>query len=136
MRKIIAVLAVGVILSGCATTENVLKEIAGVSTASVEAVRADAASKIFAYDYKTCYDKAEALLREMPRTSIYAKKKDMIAVYVINPNTTPVGIFFTQVDSGHTRVEISSESTPAKEWVARSIFTETVQPAEAIITNL
>ena len=82
--------------------------------------------KVFEYDYKTCYEKTEALLKKMPFVNIYAKDKGMIAIYYINPDTTPVGIFFKEVDATHTQVEISSESTVAKEWIAKNIFSETV----------
>jgi len=128
MRNLIAVLAACLLLSGCATLGNVWTEFLGVSTQGIEAARPDAMTKVFEYDYKTCYAKAEALLKRMPRTSIYAKNAGMIAVYVINPNTTPVGLFFTEIDATHTKVEVSSPSTPVKEWVAKNIFTEKVQP--------
>ncbi len=127
MKNAIVVLVACAFLCGCATPGNIWKSFLGVSTEGIEASRGDAVTKVFDYDYKACYDKLEALLKKMPNVSIYAKTKDMIAVYVINPNTTPVGLFFKAIDSGHTKVEISSESTPTKEWVARSIFSETVQ---------
>ena len=133
MRIIIAVFAVCLVLSGCATPGNIWKEIAGVSTTDIEKAREDAVSKVFAYDYKTCYRKVEELLRLMPNVSVYAKGKDMIAIYVIHPDTTPVGIFFKQVDAAHTQVEISSPSTPIKEWVAKNIFLETVQKPQELM---
>jgi hypothetical protein len=126
MRKIIVLLAACALLSGCATPGDVWKEFVGVSTKGVEQARVDAMTKIFDYDYKTCYGKVEEFVKTMPAVSIYAKDKDMIAIYVVNPNTTPVGIFFKEIDSGHTQVDVSSESTPTKEWVANSIFSETV----------
>ena len=128
MRNIIAVSAVCLFMCGCATPGNVWKEFVGVSTKGVEDARADALTKVFDYNYKTCYEKVEALLKKMPHVSIYHKDRGMIAVYVINPNTTPVGIFFKETDAGHTQVDISSESTPTKEWVANNIFSEKVMP--------
>jgi len=94
----------------------------GVSIKGVTDARVDAMTKVFDYDYKTCYEKTDALLRKIPNASVYRKEKDMIAIYVIDPNTTPVGVFFREIDPGHTQVEVSSESTPTKELVANSIF--------------
>lgn len=132
MKKIIVLLAICAVLSGCATAGDVLKEVAGVSTKEIEAARADAMTKIFDCDYKTCYEKVEAFLKKMPNVSIYSKDKSMIAVYVINPNTTASGIFFTEIDSAHTQVDVSSASTPTKEWVANSIFSGTVVKQEKV----
>ncbi|MFH1190015.1 MAG: hypothetical protein V1682_04925 [Candidatus Omnitrophota bacterium] len=130
MKKMIAMVSVCIFICGCATSGNVWKEVVGVSTKEVENARPDALTKVFDLNHKTCYDKAEALLRRMPYVSIYHKDKGMIAVYVINPNTTAVGIFFKEIDSGHTQVDVSSASTPTKEWVANNIFSGKVIPME------
>ncbi len=130
MRNIIAVSAACLFIYGCATSGNIWKEFVGVSTKGVEGARVDAMKKILEYDYKTCYEKVEVFVKKMPYVSVYYKDKGMIAIYVINPNTTSVGIFFTAIDAGHTRVDVSSESTPTKEWVANSIFSGTVLPQE------
>ena len=130
MRNIIAVSVMCLFMCGCATPGNVWKEFVGVSTKGIEDARVDAMKKIFDYDHKTCYEKVEALLKKMPDVSVYYKDKGMIAIYVTNPNTTSVGIFFGSPDASHTQVDVSSESTPTKEWVANSIFSETVLPQE------
>ncbi|MBU0895296.1 MAG: hypothetical protein KJ584_01730 [Candidatus Omnitrophica bacterium] len=130
MRNIIAVSVMCLFVCGCATSCNVWREIAGTSIKGVEDARVDAMKKILNYDYKTCYEKVEAFLKKMPYVSVYYKDKGMIAIYVTNPNTTSVGIFFAVTDAGHTQVDVSSESTPTKEWVANSIFSETVLPQE------
>ncbi len=132
MKKIIVLLAVCALLSGCATPGDTWKEFLGVSTKGIEDARVDALTKIFDCDYKTCYEKAETLLKKMPNVSTYRKDKGMIAVYVINPDTTPVGIFFKEIDSGHTQVDVSSESTPTKEWVANNIFFEKISQQEKV----
>ena len=130
MRNIIVVSVMCLFMCGCVTSGNVWREIAGTSTKGVEEARVNAMKKILDYDYKTCYEKVEAFLKKMPYVSVYYKDKGMIAVYVINPNTTSVGIFFTEIDAGHTQVDVSSESTPTKEWVANSIFSDTILPQE------
>lgn len=126
MKKLMMVLAVAVALSGCATPREMWDSFAGISIKGISDARADAVSKVFDYDMKTTYEKSEALLKLMPKVSIYRKEPKLIAAYVINPDTTPVGLFFESVDGAHTKVEISSESTPVKEWVARCIFSEKV----------
>ena len=135
MKKVVAMFALCLVMSGCATSGNIWKEIAGTSTQEIEETRVDAVSKVFEYDYKTCYFNVEKLLNKMPKISIYSKDNSTIAVYFINPDTTPVGLFFKEIDSTHTQVEISSPSTPAKEWVAKNIFTETVQEPQKLITK-
>ena len=126
MNKFIVFLAICLLLSGCAIAGDGWKPLLGVSTRELKNCRSEAAVKVFEYDYKKCYKKTEALLKEMPNIEVYDKSKEMIAIFYINPDTTPVGIFFKEVDASHTQVEISSESTVAKEWIARNIFSETV----------
>ena len=135
MKRVVAVLAMLVLLSGCTTPGDYWKKVVGVSTKGIEDARVDAVSKVFDYDYKTCYDKAEALLKTMPKVSIYAKAKGMIAVYVIDPDTTPVGLFFKEIDAGHTQVEVSSGSTPTRDWVAKNVFAEALQKQETVKVN-
>lgn len=139
MKKIIAISAVCVLLSGCATPGDMWEGFAGVSTKAIEETRPNALVKVFDYDYKTCYAKVRDVLERMPKVSIYAEKvstateyEGMIAVYLIDPNTTPVGIFLSKVDPTHTKVEVSSESTHAKEWVAKNIFSGKVIKAEPV----
>ncbi len=138
MKNIIVVSVLCLFMCGCSTcgNVNVWREVTGTSTKGVEAARVDAMKKILDYDYKTCYEKVEACLKKMPYVSVYYKDKGMIAIYVTNPNTTSVGIFFTETDSGHTQVDVSSESTPTKEWVANSIFSEKVLPQEKSTINI
>jgi len=50
-------------------------------------------------------------------------KKHMIAVYLSEQDTTPVGLFFSEMDKDDTLIEVSSPSTYAKEVVAEKVFT-------------
>ena len=126
MKKFAAMILACLLVSGCATSGNVWKSFLGVSTQELEESRPEAAVKVFEYDYKTCYEKTEGLLKAMPAVEIYAKNKEMIAIFYINPDTTPVGIFFKEVDATHTQVEVSSKSTVAKDWIAKNVFSETI----------
>lgn len=129
MKKILITLLACVLLSGCATSTELLKELVGVSTKELDEGRKDALVKVFAYDYDTCYKKTEAIVKAMPKVSVYAQDEEMIAFYYIDPNTTPVGVFFKKIDPSHTQVEISSQNPDAKEWVAKNVFSEKVLKA-------
>jgi len=123
----------GANISYSATASDVFKSFFAVSTKELEELKKEALSKTFEYDYKTCYEKTLALVEKMADTQIYAKKKDVIAVYCMDYNSTPAGIFFEEVDVSHTKVLISSASSRAKDWVASNIFSEKVQkPIEKI----
>ncbi len=108
---------------GCATVKETAKGIAGVSTKVLEDARKDAVIKKFNYDYNTCYNKVEGILTQIG-AYIYAKdnKKQMIAIYVSEADTTPVGLFLKAIDANNTQIEVSSPSTYAKEFIAKSVF--------------
>jgi len=120
-----------VVLLGCATIKETAKGFAGVSTRVLEEGRKDALKKSFAVNYDSCYGKVKDILKEKTKDAlnegpyIYAEdvKNKMIAIYVSETNTTPVGIFFTEEARGQTLVEVSSPSTYAKEFISRKIFT-------------
>lgn len=109
---------------GCAMTTEALKSVAAISTKEVEDTRPKAIAKTFNYDYNTVYTKVK---KTLTRTGcyIYAEntKKKMLAFYVSETDTTPVGVFFKEVDSSNTQVEVASPSTSAKELIAKRIFT-------------
>ncbi len=123
--------------SGCAPITQVGKGFvevgkgfAAVSTKVLEDKRPEALVKIFHYNYNTSYDKAKKILTEIG-CYIYAGnfKKRLIAVYVLESDTTPsesdttpVGVFFQEVDLGNTEIQISSPSVTAKEYIARRLF--------------
>ncbi|MBI4707488.1 MAG: hypothetical protein HY761_06150 [Candidatus Omnitrophica bacterium] len=110
-------------LCGCASMKETAKGIAGISTKVLEENRQYALFKIFDYDYNTCYNKVKDILKENG-CYIYAEepKKQLIAFYVSETDTTPVGIFFNELSSRKTQVEIVSQSTYSKESIAKIIF--------------
>lgn len=114
------------LLSGCTTIKEMGKGFAGVSTQVLEDKRKDALKKSFALGYNDCYVKVKDILNMKDRESyIYSEDsaKKMIAIYVSQADTTPVGIFFSEEVGGSTLIEISSPSTYAKEEIANRIFT-------------
>ena len=110
-------------ISGCVMIKEGAKGIAGLSTQALEDGRKDAIKNTFNYAHNSCYDKVGDTLKRMG-CYIYARGagKRMIAVYVSASDTTPVGIFFKEIDANNTQVEMSSPSTYAKEFMAARIF--------------
>jgi hypothetical protein len=125
------------VLLGCTTVKEVAKGLVGVSTQVLEDKRKDALKKSFAIDYNSCYIKVKDILKTedtlkdeskdkiQTKPYIYAEdtKKRMLAIYLSETDTTPVGIFFTEEAAGRTLVEVSSPSIYAKEFIANKIFT-------------
>ena len=107
---------------GCATIKEAAKCVKGVSTKVLEDGRKDAIKKTFNCDHSICYNKALEKLKQIG-AYIYAedKKQEMFAVYVSETDTTPVGIFFKEIDAKNTQIEVSSPSTYAKEFIATKI---------------
>lgn len=110
-------------LSGCASLTEKAKGFAGVSTKALEESRKDAVKETLPYDYLTTYGKVKSILKDKG-SYIYNEdpSKNMIAIYVSELDTTPVGIFFTVIDANNTQVEVSSPSTSAKEIMSARIF--------------
>jgi len=108
---------------GCATLWEGAKGLAGVSTRALEDNRKTAITKAFNYDYFTCYTQTLDILKTM-QAHIYTQsiKKHMIAIYVSEQDTTPVGLFFKEIDATNTQVEVSSLSTYAKEFISGKVF--------------
>lgn len=116
-------LVLSTVLIGCATVMEGAKNVVGVSTRALEDDRNNAIKKTFNYNYNKSYEEVKAALRLM-KCYIYAEdlNKKLIAVYVSEEDTTPVGIFLTVVNEFNTQIEISSPSTYAKESIATRLF--------------
>jgi len=123
MRTFIVLALAVILISGCANIKEAARGIAGISTKQIEEARAKASSKVFDYDYKTTYDLTKEILGRI-KACIYTEdpKKNLIAIFVSETNTTPVGIFFTKIGDNKTQVEVSSPSTYAKELIAGTLF--------------
>jgi hypothetical protein len=120
----VAVVLMVLFLAGCVCFHEGMKGVAGVSTKVLVDARKDALAKTFDYDYTTSNAKVLEVLDEV-KAYIYAKDAfdHLIAVYVSDKDTTPVGIFLKTVEANKTQIEVSSPSTYAKEWMASKIFT-------------
>jgi len=112
-----------IILCGCASLSEGFKGLAGVSTKVLEDNRQSAIAKTFNYGYFECYTKTLDILNDIG-AYIYAGniKKHMLAIYVSETDTTPVGIFFKEISGTKTEIEVSSASTYAKELISKKIF--------------
>jgi len=121
-EKILALILI-ILISGCASLKETFKGVAGISTKELEAGRQSAITKTLDCDYFTSFTKVLDALRNM-EAYIYAQdiKKHMIAIYVSQEDTTPIGIFFTEVNSSATQLEVSSPSKFSKEYIAEKLF--------------
>lgn len=122
MRPLVLFLCV-LILSGCASVKEAAKGIAGSSTKVLEEGRPQAIKQQVNYGQEDCYNKSKEILIESG-AYIYAKSKEMIAVYVSESDTTPVGVFFKGVDNSNTEISVSSPSLYAKELIAKILSLE------------
>ncbi len=124
MRRILIIGLLGCLvlgLAGCACFKEGIKGSLGISTKEIEKARDKAIVKIVDYDYFSCYRMVEERLFEIG-SHIYAKKEDLIAVYISQTDTTPAGIFFKEVDRTKTELSIASPASDTKEYLAEQIF--------------
>ncbi len=111
------------LLYGCTMVIEGARGIAGVSTRVLEEGRKEAVKKTFNCNCDTCYNESKRILKEKG-AYIYAQdlNKKMIAVYVSETDTTPVGVFFKAVDDSHTQIEVSSPGKFGKEYISGKLF--------------
>lgn len=111
------------VFTGCASVKESIKGFAGVSTKALEENRNSANFKNFNLDYFSSYTRSLDALKSI-NCYIYAQniKKHMIAAYISEEDTTPVGVFFKEINFSNTRIEVSSPSTNAKELISEKLF--------------
>ena len=107
---------------GAGLREN-LRGVAGISTKTLEDNLPNAAVKEFNLSYDAAYAKTKIILKEI-NAFIYTtdEAKKLIAVYVSEKDTTPVGIFFKEIDGGKVQIQVSSPSAYAREFISGKIF--------------
>ena len=112
-------------LLGCASLKERVKEGAkqflAISTKEIENVRDEAIVRIVDCDYSSCYERVQQRLAAIG-SYIYAREKDLIAVYISETDTTPAGIFFKEIDGQKTELAIASPAKDTKEYLAENIF--------------
>jgi hypothetical protein len=122
-----------VLLAGCAGVRETAKGVAGVSTKALEDGRANAIKKTFSVDYAKCRDMVNEVLKE---NSVYVYARDeakkMIAFYLTESDTTPVGVFFTALNDTSTEVAVTSPSRYSKEFIADKISARFEKPAKPV----
>ncbi|MBU1726481.1 MAG: hypothetical protein KJ880_02485 [Candidatus Omnitrophica bacterium] len=108
------------VLSGCASLKEKARGFAGVSTKILEEGRPNAIKEQVNLDFFTCFNKVKELLI---KNGSYVYKEDvankLIAVYLSDTDTTPVGVFFTEAGANITQMEVSSPSSYAKGVIAK-----------------
>jgi hypothetical protein len=109
------------VAAGCAGLKEGKKGFLGVSTKILEEKRSEAEILQISCDYFTCYQKVFDKLEET-QSYVYAKQEDLIAVYLSSTNTTPVGIFFKELDRQKTQLEISSPSSNARKLIKKRLL--------------
>lgn len=119
---VICTLSFLILTSGCASIWEGAKGVAALSTRAVEETRKDAIKKTYNCSYNECREKVIKRLKRYG-SYIYARndKEKMLAIYISEEDTTPVGIFFKVVDDNNTQIEVSSPSTYGKEFIAAKI---------------
>ncbi len=107
----------------CAGLKENLRGMAGISTKVLEDNLPSALTKEFNLGYDAAYAKTKSILKEI-NAFIYAldESKKLIAVYVSEKDTTPVGVFFKEIDSGKVQLQVSSPSSYARELIAGKVF--------------
>ena len=125
--RLFFVLFAPLLLSGCFIIDGgveLTKTIWGSSTRALEEARASAITKTYDKGY---WDVVRAAT-EIAQQQYTIFKKDEVRGYMVvlgikgSVNTTEVGIFFVELGSAQTRVEVSSLSTNAKRIVSKSLF--------------
>lgn len=123
MARYLIICMLAILIGGCASLKETTKCVLGVSTKVVEGTREGAIKKTFNKDYDSCYVKIKEALK-ITGAYIYKEdpEKNLIAIYMSEQDTTPVGIFLTRIDDKNTQIEVSSPSTYARETVSTRIF--------------
>lgn len=125
MKRLFFIFLVFFSVAGCAHVEEAAKQIWGSSISHLERERPNGVSDTFTMSLDACFREVERIIVYY-RGSVYLKdeKKRYLAAMGFKGfvDTTEVGIFFTSLDSGHTKVEVASMSPRLMRRVAGYVF--------------
>lgn len=123
MSKLVAGVLALVLLGGCLSCREATRGFLGISTRELERLKPFGLSRQYGLGDAASRQAVEKALSGMG-AYVYSRdgKKRLIAVYVSEQDTTPVGIFFEPAQDDGTRVTVSSPSTFAKELVSAAVF--------------
>jgi hypothetical protein len=109
--------------AGCATVKEGAKGFAGLSTRTLEESRPKALAQVFPQPPEQVLKNTREHLQLMG-CYIYARNdaQGLTAVYLGGDDTTPVGVFVTAAEQGGSKVEVSSPSTYAREFLSGRLF--------------
>ncbi|MFC1658149.1 hypothetical protein ACFL1D_02060 [Candidatus Omnitrophota bacterium] len=107
--------------AGCSSLKQGARGFLGVSTREIEEARNEAIVRIVDCEYPRCYKTVEERLFAIG-SYIYARRSDLIAVYISSSDTTPAGVFFREIDTGKTEIAISSPAQDTREYLAEQVF--------------
>lgn len=124
--RLLSALLFSVLLSfaaGCAGLKEGSRGFVGVSTKVLEDNLNIAKAREFEMDFNSCYFKAQGILADIG-SYVYVKDnaKKLIAVYVSEQDTTPVGLFFKSKTKSRTQILVSSPSNYARDVMAEKVF--------------
>lgn len=110
-------------LCGCAHLKEGARGVWGRSTKILEEKKAEGASERLPGTQQDLFAQAEKTLLKMG-CYVYTTdaQKQLIAVYVSETDTTPVGVFVEAAGGAEAAVTVSSASRDAKEYIAKRLF--------------
>ena len=155
MKKYIGYSFLSVILLVGCTPLEVGRTVWGSSIRALDEARNEAFKKIYTCQFDQCFDavlsldRKESIDKESKESKeskefketfqVFLKDRVRSVIVVIGitgqVDTTEVGIFFTRIDDGKYRVEISSLSTTAKEKVALLVFNKLNESFQEVLTT-
>jgi len=116
-------------LAGCEHLMEPTKTLWGSSTRALEHARGDATVKTFLSGWEECFDKVLEIATENDLTVFVSDRHNLRIVlmgFSGSISTTEVGIFFSEGETGKTKLEIVSLS-PDAQAAAAKLFSENLQ---------
>jgi len=122
-RVLIMAACAGILTAGCVTggMKEAWRGFRGDSTKVLSDTRPSAVSREFMCGRGDCVKKVEESLKEL-KAYVYAREGELIAVYVSEEDTTPVGIFISAAEGEKARIEVSSPSSFARDALSAKLF--------------